>query len=123
SRSGSTRTPRSRTTSPTTWCGEGARRLLRVVVQVRGQQPLGLLQADTLAPRVVGDLFLRQPPDHEVLAARMAEVPARHRRRRIHREMIGEGDAGVRGRVEQAEQGLLLAVLGAGRVARGRADA
>src|SRR3546814_3985533 len=85
---------RSKTTSPLIWCGRSApcaRSLFGVVVEVGGQQALGFAQADVLALRVIGNLFLRDTADHEVLAAWVTEVPARHCRRRVHREVLGEG--------------------------------
>ena len=53
----------------------------------------------------------------------MGEVVARHGRDRDHREALGQGQAGVLAGVEQAEQLGLLAVVGAGGIARRRADA
>src|SRR5690606_17167247 len=95
----------------------------RVVVQIRRQPALGLLQVHALAPGIVGHLFLRHAPDHEVLAPWMAEVIARHRRGGQHREAVGQGHARVAVGVEQGEDLALLAVLGAGRITGRGADA
>src|SRR5688500_17392410 len=53
----------------------------------------------------------------------MAEVIARYRGGRIHREAFGELHARVAFCIEQAEQRRLLTVFRASRIARGRADA
>src|SRR3546814_13257274 len=73
--------------------------LFRVVVQVRGEPPFGFAQADVLALRVIGDLFLRQPADDEVLAARMAEVPTGDSGGRVQRILVGDRKRVVEGKM------------------------
>ena len=53
----------------------------------------------------------------------MREVEARNRRRREHREALGQLDAGAMRRIEELPQGRLLGVVGLRRIARRRADA
>src|SRR4051794_25246764 len=97
--------------------------VLRVVGKVRGEPALGLLERPALPPRVVGDLVLAEAADDEVLRLRVGEVPAADRRARPHRHRLGELDAGVGVDVEELPEGLLLRVLGAGRVAGSGPDA
>src|SRR5690348_11008831 len=99
------------------------RRSVRVVIEVGRKPTLGFGRRPAFAFRVVLDLVFRELADHEILAVRMAEIPARYRGGGIHREAFRQFDAGVVGRIEQPEQRGLFSVVGAGGVARRRADA
>src|SRR6187431_312920 len=93
------------------------------VPNVLAQVLLGLLERDAAAAGVVLDLVAADAGDAEILGLRMGEVVARHRRGRDHGEALGQRDAGVLPGIEQAEQLGLLAVVGAGGIARRRPDA
>src|SRR5947209_11842254 len=106
-------------------CGAGSGckgSVLRVVAEVGGQPALGFLQCPALALRVVGDLVLGHPSDHEVLRLRVREVPAADRGTGPHRHRLGQLDAGPRVDIHHLPERRLLGVLRAGRVAGGRAD-
>ena len=61
--------------------------------------------------------------DGEVFRLRVGEVEAGNGSGRGHGEVLGEIDAGVGLGIEQFEQGALDGMVGAGRIAGGRADA
>src|SRR5262249_46074394 len=87
-------------------------------------EPLvGLLDAPAFALGVILDLVTLDFADAEIMALRMAEIEATYERARPHRKALGELDANAALAVEQAEQLLLLAVVGLRRIARRRADA
>ena len=71
---------------------------------------------------IVLELVAADPRHPEILAVAVAEIEARHRRGRQHREILGQRDlAGIA--AEHVEQHRLQAVVGAGRIARRRPDA
>src|SRR5206468_3351888 len=91
------------------------------LVEVRPKPALRLLQIDSAARCIILELIAADPSDPEILAVAMPEIEARHRRRRQHREILGQLDAaGVL--AEHVEQDRLEAVIWAGRVARRRPD-
>src|SRR3954449_1542339 len=97
--------------------------VLGAVAEVGREPLLRLVHRPALAPRVVLDLVTPEAPEHEVPRPRMREVQPAHRGTRPHGHALGEFDAGGRLDVEELPDGLLLGVLGAGRVARCRPDA
>src|SRR6185295_2159686 len=112
----------------TTWTRLSAMRsrtvgTLALVVQVGGEPALHRGDVHTLAPGVFLDLVALDLADAEVLGLRVPEVPAADRGGRQHGEALGQGDARVGLRPEQVEQGALLSMVGASRVARRRPDA
>src|SRR5262249_26721015 len=94
-----------------------------LIPDVRPQPFLGLLDRHAAAAGVVLDLVAAYAGDAEILRLGMGEVVARHRRRGQHGEALGQRHAGVLAGIEQAEQLRLLAVIGAGGIARRGADA
>src|SRR5205823_1187721 len=82
------------------------------------RQVLGCdLASEELAQRIARSRF------REVARLRVGDVPATHRRGRVHGVGLGEADAGAALDVEQAPELGLLGVIRAGRVAGRRADA
>src|SRR3954447_7146283 len=112
-------------------CGEDNRESLRSrpcrrqrIVVKDGRQPLlGLLDAPAFALGVVFDLIALDLADAEIVALRVAEIEAAHGSAGPHRETLGQLDADAALDVEQAEQRLLLSVVGLRRIARRRSDA
>src|SRR5450759_4028000 len=94
-----------------------------LVVQVGGEPARGFVHGPALATRVVLELVAADAADAEVVRLGAPEVEAGDRRRRQHRERLGEADPGARLGLEQREQRRLLGVFRAGRVAGGRSDA
>ena len=83
-----------------------------------GRSQRSACSSDT--PRRAGiilELVAADPRDAEILAVAVAEIEARHRRGRQHREILGQRHpAGIA--AEHVEQDRLEAVVGAGRIAR-----
>src|SRR6202051_2528694 len=90
--------------------------------EVWAEPAFGFLQGPALALRVVGDLVLAHPADHEVLRLRVREIPAADGSTGPHRHRLGQLDAGPLPDVHQLPERRLFGVLRAGRVAGGRAD-
>src|SRR5438132_4750957 len=92
-----------------------------VLVEVRPKPALGALDRDSAPLGVFLELI---PPDArytEILAIAVAEIEARHRGRREHREILRERHlAGMT--AEHVEQDRLQTVVRAGRIARRGAD-
>src|ERR1700730_12477276 len=106
------------------WAGrEGPGHLLRLVAEIRPQTALRFFLREPLAARVVLDLLAVDLADREVARLRMGEVPAAHRRGRVHGVGIGEADPGAAPDVEQAPELGLLGVIRARRVPGSRTDA
>src|SRR4051812_4363709 len=103
--------------------GPSASFVLGAVAEVGREPLLRLVHRPALAPRVVLDLVTPEAPEHEVPRPRMREIQPAHRGTRPHGHALGELDPGGRLDVEELPDGLLLGVLGAGRVARCRPDA
>src|SRR5215204_3546720 len=100
--------------------GDG-RSCLRFVGQVRTEPSFDLVERDSLPRRVVLCLVAADPADGEVARLRMREVDAADAGGGRRREGLRELDAELV-RAEEAEEGFLLAVVGAGRVAVGGPD-
>ena len=71
---------------------------------------------------IIVELVAADPGDSEILAVAVAEIKAGHGRGRQHREILGQRHS-ARIAAEHVEQDRLQAVVGAGRIARRRADA
>src|SRR5260221_7010981 len=89
-------------------------------IQVRPQPALGLLDRDTAAPGIIFELVAADPRDAEILAIAVAEIEARHRRGRQHREILGQRHL-TRISAQHLEQHGFEAVVGAGGIAGRRA--
>jgi len=93
------------------------------LVEVRSQPAFRGLQIDPAPRRIILKLIAADPGDAEILAVGMAEIEARDRRRRQHREAFRQRDPGRARPAEQIEQQRLEAVIGAGGITRSRTDA
>jgi len=93
------------------------------ISDVLPQPFLCLLDRAAATLGVVIELVAADARHAEIRRVGMGEIVARHRRRRQHGEALGQAEAGVLAGVQQPEQLGLLAVVGAGGVARRRADA
>src|ERR1700730_6573300 len=96
---------------------------LRLVAEIRPQPALRFFKREPLAARVILDLRAVDLADREVARLRMGDVPAAHRRGRVHGVGFGEADAGAALDGEQAPELGLLGVIRARRVPGSRADA
>src|ERR1700682_2846603 len=100
-----------------------ARRPLRLVAEIRRQPALRFFPREPLAARVVLDLLPVALAEREVARLRMRDVPAAHRRGRVHGVGLGEADAGAALDVEQAPELGPLGVIRGRRGPGSRADA
>src|SRR5262245_50406656 len=94
------------------------------IVVEHGRKPsLGLLDAPALARRILLHLVALDLADTEIVAVGMREIKTGYGRPWPHGEALGELDPGCRLRLEQAEEGALLGVVGLGRIAGRRTNA
>src|SRR5262245_25199634 len=94
------------------------------VVVEHGREPsLGLFEGPALACRILLHLVAFDLAHAEIVAVGVREIKTGHGRPWPHGEALGQLDRGCRFRVEQAEQGALLGVVGLGRIAGRRANA
>src|SRR5437762_10470750 len=112
----------------TTWTRPSASRSRRVgtlalVVEVGGQPAFHGGHVQPLPPGVVLDLVAADLPDAEVLRLGAPEVVPADRRARQHRVALGQRDPGIGFGAEQVEQGPLLSVVRARRIAGRRTNA
>src|SRR6478609_8070928 len=82
------------------------------VVEHWRQPALGLSDAHALARGIILDLVALDLADTEIEALGVAEIKPGDRRARPHRIALGEPDARILLRIEQAEQRRLLGVVG-----------
>src|SRR5882672_6089446 len=95
----------------------------RIIIEDGRQPLLGFLDAPAFALGIILDLVALDLADAEIVAFRVAEIEAAHGGARPHRKALGELDADAALDVEQAEQRLLLGVVGLRRIPRRRPDA
>ena len=95
----------------------------RVVVQVRPEPALDLGDAHALALGVVGDLVAVDLAEAEVARLGVGEVEPAHARAGPHGERLGDHACRCSPPRRAAPERALLGVIGAGRIAGGRADA
>src|SRR5579884_1694178 len=95
----------------------------RIVIQQRRQPAFSFLDGPILAAGVIFHLVALYLAYAEIAAFGMGIIEARDRRARPHGKAFGELDADLPLRVQQLEQGRLLAVLGLGGITRRGADA
>src|SRR5262245_27530094 len=94
-----------------------------VIRQIRRQPALRRREIHPLPAGIILDLVAIDLAHAEVLRLRAPEVVAADRRAGQHREALGETDAGTLFRAEEGEQGRLLGMVWARRVAGRGADA
>src|SRR2546423_598504 len=99
------------------------RAVSRLVTEIRRQPALRFFRRQPFAARVVLERLAVDLAAREVARLRVGDVPAAHRRGRVHGVGLGEADAGAALDVEQAPELGLLGVIPARRVAGCRADA
>ena len=94
-----------------------------IVTEACSKPALDSWQWHLLAARIVFGLVAADFPDCKVSRIRMRKIPATHGRRGSHCVGIRKRDPGSALHVQQAPQRRLLGVIGAGRIARSRANA
>src|SRR5436309_14351433 len=96
-------------------CRAAARRVRvlpeRLVIQVRREPPLDLLDGHPLAGGVGGDLAATDLADGEVARIGVGEVEPANGVRRVHGEGLGQSAAGRALGLVQYEQGPILSVI------------
>src|ERR1035438_8387147 len=95
----------------------------RVVVEIRAEPFLGLGDGPAPSARVVHDLVPADLTDTEVLRIQVVEVPAGHAACGRHGAALRQPDSGGGLRAKKVEEDGLLAVVGAGGISGGGADA
>src|SRR6185437_7371414 len=99
------------------------RALLRVIVEIGAKPALGLRDGEAFAGGVVLHLVAADLAQAEIARLRMREIEPADAGTGPHRERLRDLDTGRGLNIKQRPDSSLLGVIGAGRVARRRADA